>query len=69
MYKALPEGGYSARPAESPVVVQRLVRQGWSETKPVEARPAAGDPPAPESVEAVAAETAPKRRGRRARVN
>lgn len=67
MYKALPTGGYTAKPARSAVEEARLLREGWSRTPPI---PAAHDdlgtaaPPAPVTEDPPA--DAPKR-GRKAK--
>ena len=62
VYKRLPTGGYTALPAESPVVLKRLVSQGWSVDPPVDA-PVVADPVVPPA-EAEAPEPAPRKRGR-----
>jgi hypothetical protein len=57
VYKTIPGGGFSSMPAESPVVLKRLMAQGWSETPPAvradEAPPGPAAPvqPAPGVVE------------------
>lgn len=71
VYKPLVDGGFTSRRAESPVVLQRLLRDGWTETCPVVAPINVPKEPAdPLSVRVVelsadAPDEAPKRRGRK----
>ena len=63
VYKRLPAGGYTALPAESPVVRQRLISQGWSLEPPMDTPPAPVVEPAV-TIEPVEDAPAPKKRGR-----